>query len=402
MNRIRDYLGLQHNILIMLLAVLLVGMGEEIWSRFVPKYLEMVGATTLAIAAYGTLEDLLDAIYQYPGGLIADRLGRRRSLVLFIAISLLGYLLYLGGGSWKWILVGTIFVSAWGSLGSPAMFAIIGDNLPSERRAIGFGVQSILKRIPMAIAPVIGGWLLTWNGFEKGVRIGLGITILLAILAIFAVLLWYREDKPGFSGSANLKEIWRSMNPALKRLLLADCLARWAEGIPRVFIVLYVMNILRAGAMQFGWLSSAQMIAALIVYIPISKLSDRGNRKPFIALTFAFFALYPLTLVSASSLGWIFVAFIAGGLREIGEPARKAMIVDLAHDRARGHSVGVYYLIRGIAVFPASLLGGWLWTLDYHLPFYVAFAMGFAGLTYYVLSIPFAGTILQREDEPST
>ena len=76
---------------------------------------------------------------------------------------------------------------------------------------------------------------------------------------------------------------------------------------------------------------------------------------------------------------WLLAAFVIAGLRETGEPARKALIVDLASAGARGRAVGLYYLIRGLAVFPASLVGGWLWTIDRRLPFYVAFAVGVAG-----------------------
>src|SRR3989304_2643368 len=55
--------------------ILILGMGEELWMRFVPKYLELLGAGAWGIAVYGTLKDLLDAVYQYPGGWLADRLG---------------------------------------------------------------------------------------------------------------------------------------------------------------------------------------------------------------------------------------------------------------------------------------------------------------------------------------
>jgi hypothetical protein len=47
--------------------------------------------------------------------------------------------------------------------------------------------------------------------------------------------------------------------------------------------------------------------------------------------------------------------------------------------------VGLYYLLRGLAVFPAPLAGGWLWTLDRRLPFYAAFAVGAAGFLVHAL-----------------
>src|SRR3972149_903526 len=74
-GRLRTWLGLEPNILVLLGTILILGMGEELWIRFVPKYLELLGAGAWGIAAYGTLKDLLDAVYQYPGGWIADRLG---------------------------------------------------------------------------------------------------------------------------------------------------------------------------------------------------------------------------------------------------------------------------------------------------------------------------------------
>jgi MFS family permease len=138
------------------------------------------------------------------------------------------------------------------------------------------------------------------------------------------------------------------------------------------------MDVLGAGPARFGWLTSLQMITATLVYIPIARMSDRMDRKPFVLLTFAFFALFPLILARASGTAGLIAAFVAAGLRETGEPARKAMILDLSAAHARGRSVGVYYLARGLAVFPASLVGGWLWTLDPRLPLYAAFAVGVA------------------------
>ena len=85
------------------------------------------------------------------------------------------------------MLAGTVFVMAWSSLTSPAVFALIGDHLPPSRRAIGFGVQSILKRVPPVVATPLGGWLIGALGLVAGVRLGLGVTILLALAGVWVV-----------------------------------------------------------------------------------------------------------------------------------------------------------------------------------------------------------------------
>ena len=140
------------------------------------------------------------------------------------------------------------------------------------------------------------------------------------------------------------------------------------------------VNVLKLNALQFGSLTSIQMLTSIVVYIPIAKLSDKMSRKPFVLLTFFFFALYPLSLVIATNNILVVIAFIVGGLREIGEPARKAIIVDLAAQSIRGRTIGLYYLVRGLVVFPASLVGGWLWFNNPQYPFYVAFALGMIGV----------------------
>ena len=86
-GRAADYLALEHNVTIASAAVFLLGFGEELWKKFLPKYLEALGATTPIIGLFGTAEDFFDACYQYPGGFVADRFGRRRAFLIFITLA---------------------------------------------------------------------------------------------------------------------------------------------------------------------------------------------------------------------------------------------------------------------------------------------------------------------------
>ena len=76
--------GLERNIVAVSGAVFLLALGENLWKRFIPKYLEALGAPLTASGLFGTCQDFLDGIYQYPGGWIGDRYGRRRALTLFV------------------------------------------------------------------------------------------------------------------------------------------------------------------------------------------------------------------------------------------------------------------------------------------------------------------------------
>jgi len=81
------------------------------------------------------------------------------------------------------------------------------------------------------------------------------------------------------------------------------------------------------------------------------------------------------------------IAFIIGGLREIGEPARKAMIVDFAKPQLRARTVGLYYLLRSLAITPAAFAGGLLWNLTPQTPFVIAGAFGIVGTLVFIMTV---------------
>src|SRR4029079_3958465 len=170
-RRAADALGLERNVLAVSGAVFLLGAGGELWKSFLPKSLEALGAGAFAVGVFGTAKDFLDAVYQYPGGWIADRFGRRRAFLLFLGLACAGYLVYLFGPSWQFAFLGLALVMAWQSMASPAIFAVIGDALPKERRAMGFTMQSILKRVPIVIAPIAGGALIASLGVVRGIHV---------------------------------------------------------------------------------------------------------------------------------------------------------------------------------------------------------------------------------------
>lgn len=182
---------MRRNVVIVSSANFLVTLGEELWSRFMPKYLEALGASVLAIGFFGTIKDLLDALYQYPGGWLADRLGRKKALVLFSALALVGYAIYALVPRYTFLFIGLFFAAAWSSLALPATFAIIRDSLPKEMRAMGFTVQSMLKRLPIVIAPPVGGFLILRLGLVEGVRLGLLATIFFTLITVVVQRIFY-------------------------------------------------------------------------------------------------------------------------------------------------------------------------------------------------------------------
>jgi MFS family permease len=283
------------------------------------------------------------------------------------------------------VFAGLWLVMAWKAGAFPVTFAVIGDALPQGRRAMAFSVQSVLVRLPRVIGAPLGGLLIASFGVIAGVRIAAGITLLLALIVLFAQQRGYREQAVAERSfeSARMGTILARMPSQLKRLLVAECLVRFGEAIAAAFIVLYVTNVLGHSAPAFGTLYALQQAVSLVMYLPAGRLADLTGRPPLIALTFLFFALFPLAVQWAHGFTALAFAFVIGGLKEMGEPARKAFIVDLADPAERARAVGVYYTIRNLLIVPAGTIGGVLWTYDPRAPLQVAGAVGMLGVVAY-------------------
>jgi MFS family permease len=286
------------------------------------------------------------------------------------------------------------FMMAWSSMASPTLFAVVGDALPRERRAMGFSVQAILRRVPIAVAPTLGGLLIASHGVLQGVRTGLILSILLALLTLVIVSQIRLALPPLYE--ADVHGVWRSFPRPLRRLLLSDVFIRTCEGMVDVFLVLYALNVVGITAPEFGVLIGVQMTTSILCYLPAARFADRVGRKPLVIATFVAFSLFPVAVILAHGFAGLALAFVIGGLREIGEPARKALILDLVPAGARARGVGLYYLIRSLAIAPAAITGGLLWQVAPQVPFLLASVIGLMG------TAVFAVTVEERySDSPS-
>ena len=377
-SKIRSFFALETNIVVLSISIFILGLGENLWSKFVPKYLQFMGATALLIGVFGTLQEVIETAYQYPGGCIADYIGRKSSLVLCSLIALIGYIIFLFAPSWQFLFLGLFFIMAI-SLSQPAIFALIGDSLPRRKRAMGFSVQSILKRVPLVLGPPVGGWLIAGRGIGQGMRIALAITVALTILATIIqnryYLETYRGKEEGLRRRSFLQGL-KELHPSLRSLLISDCVIRFADRLTKIFVIFHVTETVGASMLQYGLLVALQMSVSIASYLPAARLSDRGRRTPFVGVTFLALTLFPLILFFSRTFLWLLVAFIVLGFRETGEPPRKAMIVDLAPKEKRGESVGIYYTLRGLAVMPAPILGGILWGVNPQALFLLATVIG--------------------------
>jgi len=125
--------------------------------RFLPKYLQALGAGVFVIGLFDALRTLLGAVYAYPGGVIVDRWRSCAALIAFNLFSICGYALIAAVPRWQTVIAGTFLFLAWTCFSLPATFSLVGSSLAAEKHAMGIAVQSLIKRLPIIMGPIIGG-----------------------------------------------------------------------------------------------------------------------------------------------------------------------------------------------------------------------------------------------------
>lgn len=392
MDRLRALAGvlaLKRNLALLLIAILVIGMGEELWMRFVPKYLQTLGAPVVAIGLYDALRTLLGAIYAYPGGVLVDYWGHRRAFLTFNIVSIVGYAAVLLIPHWAAVIAGMFLFLSWSCFSLPASFSLVAASLAADRYSMGIGVQSVIKRLPIMVAPFVGGILIDRFGVVPGVRIGLLTSIVLSAATIL-VQRQVRDETAANSVQPERFNIWRSLagfNAPMRRLLTSDILIRFCERIPYAWVVIFALDYVGVSAKQVGLLTTVEVVTASLCIIPVSYFADRSRREPFVFVTFIMFTIFPLSLMISRSFSMLLIAFFIRGLKEFGDTSRKALIIHFADPERCGQTVGAYYLARDLIVSVAALLGAYLWRLEPNLNFLVAAGFGVAGTIFYFRSV---------------
>jgi MFS family permease len=302
-----------------------------------------------------------------------------------------------------------VFFISWSAISLPAMMDLISTVVPKNKRTMGVSVQSLIRRVPKTLGPFVGGAFILGFGVETGVRLAFCLALLLAIVAMIAQQILIEvdasEQAKAKARNAELspRRLYKEMSPDLRNLLVSDILIRFCERIPDLFVVIWVTSNLVAqlkahssgmgleqmndkSAYWFGILSVVENITAMLIYFPVARMADQFGKKPFVAITFGFFTLFPLALLFSHSLLMLFPVFMLRGLKEFGEPTRKALIMDLSPEERKAAMFGLYYLIRDVIVAFAAFGGCLLWMISPQANLLTAFAFGVIGTTWFVFN----------------
>lgn len=345
----------------------------------------------VALAAYY----LIEALANSPMGTLADRMGRRRLMVMGACLSILTCLatsqLRHPGGAMAWGLVGLILIlRALDGLGAaalwPNVYAAVGDKVAPERQARANTLITIAYMASIPLGLKVGGWLndtfgaaYTQNQAERYVPsffFAAGCFAATAILSYFVAPrkadTHHHEDAHagGFS-LAGLKSALKTC-PWLLGLIFLIFIA---IGLIAPYVKPYFMERFQLNEETFGNLTLGPAVIIGIVATPLGHLSDTWGKTRTIRLGTA--------LCAAALWGILFspvpsMLLVLGTLLGVGFvmafPAYMAFVAAIAPDAERGGMIGAARMAQGVGAMLGSVLASPLYTVDkeHHFIFYLA------------------------------
>ena len=389
----REFSFITGNYRILVISWIIMDLASEMPAPNFQYYIrDILGGTGIALGLIGLVGFLGMAAVAFPGGYLADKYGRRWLITTMTFGLALSYLLFAFAPSWQFVLIGTV-VNSLCLIYQPALFAMVQDSLPPERRGMGSSIIQLIHSTFNTPGPAIAGLLLLHFGLEWSMRIiYLIMTTLFVTAAIWRLRLketMTNKDPIRFryfisSYPKAIKEsfsVWKVVPKSMLWLLIAQILTMFGFSLFNVINALYARDILGIPQEQWWLVYIPLLLTMIVASIPIGKAVDKIGRKIPLILGLFTFGIGAAIFV----IGNLFIIMIAMILFGLGNllfmAATMALSTDLVDSENRGKVNGFTnfsgYIMMGIGM----LLGNYLYvSVLPQLPFYMALALTFPAL----------------------
>jgi MFS family permease len=377
----------ERNISVISVTTCLYQAFMRLWFMWWSLYLLELGTPIEIVGVMAMIQDVSRLAFQFPGGMMADRFGRKRIIILGASLRLLTPIFLLLGNTWQELIPGIILNSA-SNIYMPALNAIIAESLPSKRRGAAFGAYRTLTSIPQIVMPVLSGIYMDYMGIAKGVRTALFLFLIAATIVLFARILLLKETleikKTKTRSEMDRRDrtnrfplILSGIPKTIVAMLIVSCVSNFSSSMAFPFLSIYGINQIGLTKTQWGLLETIVGIVSAPVYFLGGIISDRFGRIPCILIARSVLPLSQAGLLLLKDFNLLLFLYLilgigagfgGGGLRGggfMGGPAWQALIVDIVQPKDRGKAMGLIGMTTGLASMPAPTLGGYLWEMHH-------------------------------------
>ena len=312
-------------------------------------------------------------------GVLADRFGRKRLLMLGLAGDALGLALFLSEKNFGVFVLASSIANFSVSIIQPSLMALLAGKTTVSRVKYLFGLQSFSNQMGMTIAALVGMYLpgqvavdastVYWYVIAATAMLGAAPIILTAFT---------KDERKGSSDTWSFRGIMRSFDTRVKRILLMYSLQFALIGFGAGILVPWFPLIFKEGMAstdtQLAIIFALSNLAVAFGWFVVPKFAEyRGSVTLVTTCQLASIAVM-LAIPYAPSLALATVFYVARNLLMLVPiPVLNAYIVNIVPENIRATFIALSTIAWTIPFAVAEGISGYLWADDYGrvLPFFL-------------------------------
>ena len=357
----KKFFGLGRNIYVSGLVSFFMDIGSEMIYPLVPLFLaNSLGVSKSAIGLIEGVAESTASILKVFSGYLSDRIGNRKWLMVAgYGLSTLTRPIVALATTWHNVFTFRFFDRFGKGIRGAPRDALIAESTEKEFLGRAFSFHRSLDTMGAVVGPALAFFFL--GILSNDYRMVFWLSIIPGAIAVLLIIFFIRETKkPPAELSERPKLTLKHFDWRFKFFVLIAAifalgnssdvfliLRAEQKGIPAIMIpVVYLL---------FNLVYSLSAIPAGIA-------ADRFGKKRVILTGFVLFALlyYGFAVAADATAIWILFGFY-GVFMGLTEGIQKAFLATIIPQQFKATAFGVYNTIVGIAMLPASLIGGWLW-----------------------------------------
>jgi MFS family permease len=323
-----------------------------------------------------SLASILATAMMIPSGLMMNRIGKKRTLLVSVMLAALPPLLISFLDDWRWVTPLYMVFSASFSFFIVSRMAMVSESATPGNRATLFGVINLAWPIGGLVAPTLSGFLVENFGWAPIFQ----VTTLIMAASLIPTL---RLEEP--AAPIEVKQVTakrpsildREYLPFMTLIFLFHFLIGMMERMIGTVLALFLKNQIMISESLIGLFFTASSILILVLQIPSGRLADRYGRKKVLVLS-----LLPIPLLLGAWLfvdDWLVLLVLyaaVSGFRSMTWPSSLALLADFIPSELMGSALGVRMMSMRLGSTVAPVLAVYLYSnVGYRSPFLASAAL---------------------------
>ena len=342
-------------------------MAVNLTYQYQPIYIVSLGATPLVLGYINSLSGAVNTLLAIPTGVLADRVGIKKVLLLTLGISIISSMIFGIANTWEIAAVALILSAVAFILERTVCPMICGSTLRTDERITGMGICDTVSFFPQLIAPIIGATLITFFGGMNatGIKPLYWIQTVGLVIAFLIILFRFENPREHIIGQkkesvlSNLSKVIEEGTMVNRWLLLTMLTSFWWQVA--FYIPLFAAEVKGANQFIVGGMSAASTIVFVFLAIPLGHLADtRGRKKMILAAGGLIVLSYVILIYAPNNLFLLLSGFLSGFSMTVGQ-SQMAIGVDLVPKKYMGSWFGLQGFFRGLVSIASPIICGYLW-----------------------------------------